>query len=256
MSDNTVTFLGTAGARFVMTRQLLASGGIWLNLGGVQVLVDPGPGCLVHAIKKKLDPTRLSAIIISHKHLDHSGDLSVMIEAMTEGGFKKRGAVFAPQDALDVDPVVLHYLRGYPQQIVILKERQAYQVDGIAFETSVRHRHGVETYGLIFKLPELTFSYIPDTTYFPELASSYTGDVLIINVVRLAPGGPVQHLSVADVKELLRQIEPKATILTHFGMTMWKAHPWEVAEKLSQESGIKVLAARDGQMVSLDELAK
>ena len=168
MAQNIIIFLGTAGARIMMTKQLLASGGMWLNLNGVQILIDPGPGCLVHAVKKKLDATKLSAIILSHKHLDHSGDVNVMIEAMTEGGFHQRGTVFAPQDALEVDPVILKYLRGYPQQITILEEKQTYQVSGISFQTSIRHHHGAETYGLIFHTPELTFSYIPDTVYFPE----------------------------------------------------------------------------------------
>ena len=41
---NTITFLGTAGARFMVSKQLTASGGIWLNLGGTQLLLDPGRG--------------------------------------------------------------------------------------------------------------------------------------------------------------------------------------------------------------------
>ena len=64
-SDNTITFLGTAGARFMVTRQLLASGGLWFNLGGTEILVDPGPGCIVQATKRKLRPEKLSAIILS-----------------------------------------------------------------------------------------------------------------------------------------------------------------------------------------------
>ncbi|HAP31749.1 MAG TPA: hypothetical protein DCQ14_01645 [Firmicutes bacterium] len=44
-----IKFLGTAGARFVVSRQLRASGGIWFALGGEQILVDPGPGSLGHS---------------------------------------------------------------------------------------------------------------------------------------------------------------------------------------------------------------
>jgi glyoxylase-like metal-dependent hydrolase (beta-lactamase superfamily II) len=36
------------------------------------MLLDPGPGCLVHSVKRRLDASRLKAIILSHKHLDHS----------------------------------------------------------------------------------------------------------------------------------------------------------------------------------------
>ena len=120
--SNTITFLGTAGARFMVARQLLASDGAWLSLGGTQILLDPGLGSLVQAIKKKLDPSRLDAIILSHKHLDHSSDINIMIEAMTDGGRRKRGVVFTPNDALDKDPVILSYSRSFLEKIETLTE--------------------------------------------------------------------------------------------------------------------------------------
>jgi hypothetical protein len=42
-----LTFLGTSGARLMVAHQILASGGLWLDLGGTQILLDPGPGCLI-----------------------------------------------------------------------------------------------------------------------------------------------------------------------------------------------------------------
>ena len=82
-STDTITFLGTAGARFMVSRQLAASGGLWLNLKGTEILIDPGPGCIVQSTRRKLNAEKLSAIILSHRHLDHVGDANVMIEAMT-----------------------------------------------------------------------------------------------------------------------------------------------------------------------------
>jgi ribonuclease BN (tRNA processing enzyme) len=251
-----ITFLGTAGARFVVVRQFLASGGAWLNLGNTQMLFDPGPGCLVQVAKRKLDATKLDAIILSHKHLDHSGDINIMIEAMTDGGTKKRGLVFAPADALNEDPVVLSYLRSYVQDIKVLTEGSSYIVNDVSFLTPVRHKHAVETYGFVFKTPRHTFSWITDTRYFDDLASHYEGDLLIINVVRLKPGAPLDHLSLPEARSLIEQIRPKAAILTHFGMTMWRAKPWELAKKLSEETGISVIAARDGMTFDLAELSR
>jgi hypothetical protein len=34
-------------------------------------------------------------------------------------------------------------------------------------------------------------------------------------------------------------------------MTIWRAKPWLVAEKLSQETGVEVVAARDGMRFEL-----
>ena len=252
--SDVITFLGTAGARFVVTRQFLASGGAWLSLGDTQLLLDPGPGCLVQATKRKLDPSKLDAIILSHRHLDHCGDINVMIEAMTGGGMKKRGVVFAPADALNPDPVILSYLQEKPEKVEILTEGGHYKVDDIYFETPIKHRHPVETYGFVFRTPRHTFSWITDTKYFDDLPCYYTGDLLIINVVRLNPGAPVDHLSLPEAKQIIEEIKPSAAILTHFGMTMWLAKPWELARKLTEETGISVIAARDGMRFDLAKL--
>ena len=249
-----ITFLGTAGARFVVTRQFLASGGVWLNLGSTQILLDPGPGCLVQTAKRKLDPSKLEAIILSHRHLDHSGDINIMIEAMTEGGTKKRGIVFAPADAMNQDPVILSYLRPYLRTIEILKAGGSYVINDVSLRTPIKHKHPVETYGLIFQTPRHTFSWITDTRYFDDLASYYEGDLLIINVVRLNPGAPIDHLSLPEAKRIIEKIKPKIAILTHFGMTMWRAKTWELAERLTEETGISVIAARDGMRFDLARL--
>ena len=42
--------------------------------------------------------------------------------------------------------------------------------------------------------------------------------------------------------------------MTHFGTTMWRAKPWELAEKLTEKTGIKVIAARDGMKFDLSKL--
>jgi len=179
-----------------------------------------------------------------------------MIEAMTDGGTKKRGTVFAPSDALNQDPVILSYLRSYPENIQVLTEGGSYTINDVSFRTPVRHKHSVETYGFIFRTPRHTFSWITDTRYFEDLAGHYEGDLLVINVVRLALGAPLDHLSLPDARSIIERLRPKAAILTHFGMTMWRAKPWELAEKLTQETGITVIAARDGLKFDLAELEK
>jgi ribonuclease BN (tRNA processing enzyme) len=253
-STDRLTFLGTAGARVMVSKQLLASGGLWLDLGGTQLLLDPGPGTLVQCTKRKLDPSKLRAILLSHRHLDHSADMNIMIEAMTEGGLRRRGIVFVPADALNDDPIILRYVRRYPQDIEILTEGGTYTIGDIFLETPLRHHHSVETYGLVFRTPRHTFSCIVDSEYFPGLSQHYQGELLIINTVRLEPGGPYQHLSAADAREIIRELRPRVAILSHFGMTMWRARPWEVARRLSEETGVRVIAARDGMKFDLADL--
>ena len=258
-----VKFIGTAGARFVVIKQLRSSGGLWLSLQGLNILVDPGPGALVRCLssRPKLDPETLDAVIVTHRHLDHANDVNVIVEAMTKGGFVKRGHLFAPEDALqEREPVLQSYLHNSLAGIHCLKEGGVYTLQGgegqFSFTTPVRHHHPVETYGLKFNLPYGSLGLIADTAYFPELAQHYRCDFLILNVVvnQDYTRSRIYHLNFMQAKELIRQINPRAAIMTHFGMTMLKEKPWLLAEKAAQEMGIQVVAAWDGMLWKLPPL--
>ncbi len=256
-----IKFLGTAGARFVMMHQLRSSAGIWYHLEGMNIMVDPGPGTLVKCAhsRPRLNPTKLDAIILSHKHIDHSTEVNVMIEAMTDGGFKPRGRLFAPRDALESDPVVLQYLRAFPEEIVLLQPESTYPLGHqITLRTSPQHLHPVETYGLCFELPNQVIGHLVDTAYFDDLAIAYAGvDVLILHVVRFRGEGDkekrIQHLNITDAEKIISSVKPRLAVLTHFGLSMLKARPWELAQQLSNRLGIKVVAANDGMLLNLDE---
>ncbi|MFC2021098.1 MBL fold metallo-hydrolase [Chloroflexota bacterium] len=260
---DTITFLGTGGARFMIISQLLASGGIWLNLSGTEILLDPGPGCIVQSTKRKLKAEKLSAIILSHRHLDHSADVNIMVEAMTQGGLKQHGRLFAPADALEIEPVIYSYLRGYLDSIEVLQEGKSYSVGDVSFSTPIKHQHRVETYGMVFKTARHTFSYIADTRYSEDLCQYYGGELLVINLVFLEPRSPTSssltpadHLAVPDAEQLIKELKPRVAILTHFGMSVWRAGPRQIAEYLTEKTGVKVIAAQDGMTFDLAELDK
>ncbi len=251
-----IIFLGSGGARIVVFKQIRASGGIWFAIGNTNFLVDPGPGSLVRIFQSKarLDPTKLDAVLLSHRHLDHAGDVNNIIEAITTGGTKKRGRLFCPQDAIEgEDPIVYRYLRPFLNEITVLKENGEYEFGEIKFSTPKRHDHRAETYGFLFDTGKIKISYIADTRFFPELAKIYASDLAIINVVR-AKESDLDHLSIPDVAKIISEMKPKRVILNHFGMTIIKAKPWELANKLTEQTGIKVLAAHDGMRFSLSEL--
>jgi len=200
-----------------------------LNLSGTEILVDPGPGSIVQSTKRKLKADKLSAIILSHRHLDHSADTNIMVEAMTSGGLRQRGWLFAPADALETEPVIFSYLKNYVEGITVLREGESYSIGNVSFNTPLRHIHPVETYGMVFQTPSHSFAYLADTRYF-------------------------DGLSVPDAECIIKEIKPKVAILNHFGMGVWKAKPWEIAQRLSQQTGVRVIAARDGMKFDLSQL--
>ena len=253
-------FLGTAGARFVVTKQLRASGGIWFSIGGEEILIDPGPGALVRCLssRPKLDPFRLNGIILTHRHIDHSNDVNIVIEAMTNGGRDRKGFLYAPRDAFEApDPVVQIYVRDFLEEIAYLEEGKLIQRAGFKLETPVRHRHPVETYGLKFFLPYGNISLITDTAFFPELIDYYSGSaLLILNVVIFQDlvSKRIYHLNFKQAAELIKNINPKVAILTHFGMTMLQQKPYLLARNLEEKVGIRVIAASDGFKFPLTDL--
>lgn len=245
-----VKFLGTAGARFVVARQLRSSAGTWIELDGVEMLLDPGPGTLLRARKSRpaLDPTQLSAIFLSHKHLDHSTDVNIMIEAMADGGLKARGTLLAPRDALEgEDPVVLRYVRPFLKEIQVWEEGRVHEVGPIRIHP-VRHDHGqVEAYGLILESSEGRVGFLVDAKFHPQLAGRYEGcDLLVLNVVMRDWKPEVDHLCLDEAARVVDQAKPRLAVLTHFGMSMLRANPRLLATRLSEQLGRPVLAATDG----------
>jgi phosphoribosyl 1,2-cyclic phosphodiesterase len=242
-------FLGTAGARFVMIRQLRSSAGLWLNYKSTNVIIDPGPGSLVrcNACRPRLDPTSLDAVILTHKHLDHSGDVNVMIEAMTEGGFRKRGTLFAPSDALDErEGVIFSYVKSFLENIVTLKKGR-YRVADLEFEVSAKNTHSVETYGLKLFMEKEIVSLVSDTKYFGELTNIYKDStVLVLNVVFYQKRPDYEHLSLEEAIDFAKKIRPKLVVFSHFGMTMLRAKPHQLEEKIKKELKLNIKFAYDG----------
>lgn len=248
-----IKFLGTAGARFVMIKQLRSSAGIWLNVKKTNILIDPGPGAIVrcNASRPKLDPSTLDGILLTHKHLDHANDINVMIEAMTEGGFKKRGIVFLPKDALGEHGVVYSYLEKFPEKIETLGIGK-FRIGDIDFEIPMKNLHPVETYGIKFRINDAIVSLVADTDYCDDLIPAYRDStVLILNVVFFDRRDDIQHLSLSEALHLIREIRPKKAIITHFGMSMLKAKPHILEQQLKESEKLDITFARDGYSLEL-----
>lgn len=249
---SSVTFFGTGGGRMVVLNQMRKSGGFWLNIEDVNIMHDPGPGSLLMMSQLGFKPKELDAIILSHRHIDHSNDINVVTEAMTGGGFTPRGRLIVPADCLNPDPVILQYIRPFVE-ITIIQKGMEIITNGIRTRFPVKNKHPVETYGIIhtFKSGQ-QLGYIPDTEYFPELSDAYKGvDFLMINVVRMTTNKRIRHLNIEEAAMLIEKIRPKMAILTHFGLQILKASPETQASMISEKTGVKVIAAQDCMTIEL-----
>ncbi|MCX7705143.1 MAG: MBL fold metallo-hydrolase [bacterium] len=233
-----------------MIRQLRASGGIWFEINDTRMLVDPGPGSLVKANKARpaLKLSDLDIVFVSHKHIDHVNDVNVIIEAMTDGGFKKKGMLLCPAEAIENPPVIFPYAARFVEKVEILKENFQCSVKNLKLKVPLKLRHLAETYGFIVEADSVpSIGYIPDTEFFPEIIDAYAGTkIIIVNVVFSQPRPGIMHLSLPEALEIISGIKPEKAILTHFGMTMLKERIWEKTKDLSEKLSVDIIAASDG----------
>jgi ribonuclease BN (tRNA processing enzyme) len=241
----------------VVTHQLRKSGGMWLEMGDKKILIDPGPGCLMRCVELGFRPRELDCVVLSHRHIDHSNDVNIMLEAMSGGGFKPRGILVAPEDCLEgEDPVVLRYIRKYiHHNIFIIKKGFRHTLGSVTIEAPIRLNHAdVESYGLKFTHKGLALGYISDTKYFERIGEAFKGyDALIINMVRLTHDDRFQHLVPEDVLKIVKVAKPDMAILTHFGMQIVKSDPEGIAAHIEKESGVRTIAAKDGMRFELSD---
>src|SRR5205085_2422456 len=78
------------------------------------------------------------------------------------------------------DPVVLRYLRQFPQEVVRLEPEQEYAVNGLSFTTTPRHVHQVETFG--FRFGD-RLGWVTDSAYYDGIAEQHKADVMVIHLV-------------------------------------------------------------------------
>jgi ribonuclease BN (tRNA processing enzyme) len=253
---SSLQFLGTAGARHVVASQARHSGGLVWRVAGATVWVDPGPGALVRALAAAppLDPAQVTALLLTHRHLDHAGDATAAVEAMTGGGFHARGALYAPADALDEEPVVFRYAQRFPRKVVRLHAGGSYRLaEGLVLETPLAHDHGVETYGYRLSFGGFTAAHVVDTFWMDALPAAYAGvELLIVNTTRRSGRDRrILHLGVDDAERLVAAVRPRLAVLTHFGKQLLAGPPARFARELAERTGVEVLAAEDGLVLPL-----
>lgn len=245
-------FLGTGGGRIVVFQGIRKSGGVLIRKGRATILVDPGPGALNGILKEKIYPNKLSALWLTHKDLDHTGEVNILIEGMTEGGFKKRGKVFAPSEVFK-DGIILEYLKKYIEEIEEIKPLNTYKIEDIVIKTSPYHLHrDVECMGFIIE--NINLGYVVDTLPREDILGFYKGvDTLVLHTVLLSPKKGVYHISIEDVPFVFEVIKPKKLILTHFGMRVLMYGVQKIKRELEDRFKIPVLMAYDGMKMRFDE---
>lgn len=250
---NRITFLGTGGGRFVTFTQSRATGGWILEMDREMLHIDPGPGALVRAKQFGVNLSKLTGVVVSHCHPDHCTDAEVVIEAMTNGVTKKKGILIG-------NKTVLSGFGTYEQRISSYHQRAVEKVFEMEPEESVKAgnleitatptRHSeVKGLGFVFRGSK-NIGYTGDGEYFTGQERYFRGcDILILNVLRPGDSKLLLHLNGDGAVKLIRKSKPKLAIIQHFGFLIKDSNA--EAKRIENETGIKTIAAKDGQVLIL-----
>ncbi|ASJ10261.1 hydrolase [Thermococcus sp. P6] len=252
-----ITFLGSGGGRFITITQFRSTGGFHIRASR-NLYVDPGPGALIRSWRYKLDPRKLDAIFVSHRHVDHCNDLEVMIEAMTGGALKKRGMLIASRSVVHGDeshtPAVSGYYLDVLESVHIPEPGSRIKLGEEEMVITPSRHSDPTTIGFRMKTRYGDVSYIPDTAYFDELLKWHEGSrVLIAAVTRPRDMGIPYHLSTDDAVVMLRKMtrRPEVLVINHIGMKMHFANPYKEALYIKNLTGVKTYVAKEGFRVMM-----
>lgn len=249
-----ITFLGTAGGRFVVLNQLRASGGWILEMDKEMLHIDPGPGALVRAKEYGVRLRKLTGILVSHPHPDHCTDLNVVIEAMTNGATKKRGVLVANEYVIKggekYTPAVSPYHLDALERYEILKAGEKTKIGGIEVKTTpTRHSRDGEHHfcmGFVLRGSE-TIGYTSDGEYFEGMEKHFTGcRYLVLNCLRPRGDALPFHMNSEHASKLIGMVKPETAILQHFGIKMLRGVAEREVQWIQKQTGVKTIAARDG----------
>ncbi|WP_455644729.1 MBL fold metallo-hydrolase [Methanosphaera sp.] len=251
-------FLGTGGGRFATISQKRMTGGFRIDgIDDKNIHVDPGPGALVRSHQYGLNPRKINLILVSHSHTDHYNDAEVLIEAMTQGMTKRTGHVVGSESVIngtdELGPSISKYHQSKPK-ISVLNPGDEVKDDNLIIR-GTKTNHGDPTcVGFNIKYNDFCISYTADTEYFPELADEHKGaDVLIGNVIKEGERKIKGHLRTDDFKQLIEEVQPKIAIMTHLGVNLIMNNPFQNTRVITQETGVRTIAATDGLTMNLDQ---
>ncbi|MCX6768926.1 MAG: MBL fold metallo-hydrolase [Candidatus Micrarchaeota archaeon] len=252
-------FIGTGGGRINLLRRLRSTGGFRIN-GSLNIHVDPGPGALADGIREGQDPLKLDAVIVTHHHIDHCNDASLMVEGMSSFGLKKKGVLIGSKYVIEGNEKGDRGVDSYHQSLceevftAAAGKKKTFKTKKGEFslECMTAVHDSIDAFGFKLKMDGKTIGYTSDTEYYNGMENIYSGcDVLIINVLKPAEDPYVGHMTAGQARDLIGKAGPKLAILSHLGMKMIMGKSKLIAKEMEEETGIKTIAATDGMRVQL-----
>jgi len=196
-----------------------------------------------------------TALIVSHNHINHCNDINAVIDAMTYGGFDKKGVLVANNTAINgsefYTPFLQKYYRDFLERFIVLEEGKRVGINDVEILALKAKHSEPNALGFKFITPEYTLTYSGDTMYSVETVAQYDdSNVLILNVPYLKKEEGKENLCKEDAIKIISRVKPRLAIITHFGANFLKSDPLYEVRDIQRETGVQTIAAKDGMVVN------
>jgi phosphoribosyl 1,2-cyclic phosphodiesterase len=259
MNEVEVVFLGTGGGRFTTITQKRRTGGIRILSNRLNLHVDPGPGALIYSLEAGLNPQKIRAVLVSHRHPDHCTNAEILVEAMTRGMLKNRGIIAAPPNIIignkETGPAISTYHQQMTQRVIVVKPGVNFRIGRTKVVTTQARHTDPEAVGFRFEIPEVgAIGYTADTEYFEGIEEEYRGvRILIVSVMRPLGSPWTGHMTPKEATKLVDAVKPEMAVATHFGMKMLFSGPSYEVKLIEEKTGVPTVAAFDGMKLRVGE---
>ncbi len=250
-----ITFLGTGGGRHTTMFQARSTGGFLIDTGRSRIHVDPGPGALTNMCQIGYDLRTTDAVVISHCHPDHYSDAQVVIEGMTYGGWRKRGAVYGSVSVMEgygvLEPVLSNYHMHLAEEYFTMTPGDILDIAGQRTVVTRSDHSDPTTVGFRFETEHGVISYVTDTYYSDEIAEQYKGSRIVFLPITTPSGNRINgHMCTDDAIPFLNIVKPELCIFIHLGIVMLKHDAYKQAKMVEDATGIRTVVGED--LMTLD----
>jgi phosphoribosyl 1,2-cyclic phosphodiesterase len=196
-----------------------------------------------------------TALFVSNNNINNCNDLNAVIDAMTYKGFDKKGVLVANNTVIngsENNPATLQkYYRDCLERFIVLGAGKKVGINDTEIKAIKANYSYPNSLGFKFITPDYTLAYTGNTMYSAEAISEYeNSNILILNVPCLKKEEDRYNLCKEDAIKIIKKINPKLAIITHFGINFLKADPLYEIRDIQKETNAQVIAATDGMVLN------
>ncbi|MGQ0813471.1 MAG: MBL fold metallo-hydrolase [Gemmatimonadota bacterium] len=202
-----------------------AASGYHVEIGGLALLMDCGPGVVHHLAQFELDWQHLSHLLISHFHNDHIGDVPALFFAWKWGMQPARSQplhLIAPKGMRKKLKHMAHAMGehvlepGFEVKLHEMGGEDGRLLNDVVHLKTLRTPHTKESIAFRLDGPDGSIGYTGDTGYSEQVSVFLSRVDLLVMECSLPDDHALDlHLTPSSAARMAQQANPGALVLTH-----------------------------------------